>query len=147
MFGIRNKVVKMTLRSALEDLKQTTLSTLSGLLAKLTYLASLRRENQRYEHWGMKSVHGAEAAEVAFRTAHAETVAAVLKTPLALLEEDLEVSRRAHAMSTAAYVKDMRENFDNLLPLGRKATPSVAHLNSVLAALSSLTQHPARATQ
>lgn len=137
----------MTLRSALEDLKQTTLSTLSGLLAKLSYLASLRRRSERYEHWGMKAVHGTEAAEVAFRAAHAETVAAILKTPLAVLEEDLEVSRAANALSTAAYVKAMRENFDDLLPLGRKDAPSAAHLNSVLATLSSLTKHPARATR
>jgi hypothetical protein len=44
-------------------------------------------------------------------------------------------------------VKDMRENFDDLLPLGLKDGPSVVHLNSVLAALSSLAQHPAPATR
>jgi hypothetical protein len=137
----------MTLKSALEDLKQTTLSTLSGLLAKLTYMASLRRRSERYEHWGMKTVHGAEAAEVAFATAHAEVVTAILKTPLAVLEQDLEVSRAVNAMSPAAYVKDMRENFDALLPLGRQDASSAAHLNSVLAALSSLTKYPSRATQ
>jgi hypothetical protein len=138
---------KMTLRSALEDLKHTTLSTLSGLLAKLTYLASLRRGRERYEHWGMKTVHGAEAADRALTTAHTQIVTEILKTPLAVLEEDLEVSRAASAMSPAAYVKDMRENFDDLLPVGLKDGPSVVHLNSVLAALSSLAQHPAPATR
>lgn len=137
----------MTLRSALEDLKQVTLSRLSGLLAKLTYLASLRRGSEGYEHWGMKAVYGADAAEKALRTAHAETVAAILKTPLAVLEEDLEISRRAKAMPAAAYVKDLQDQFNDLLPPGRKDAPSVAHLSSVLTALSSLTRHPARSTR
>jgi hypothetical protein len=137
----------MTLRSALEDLKQTTLSRLSGSLAKLSYLASLRRGSEHYEHWGMKSVYGAEAAEKALKTAHAEIVAGILKTPLAALEEDLEISRRSQEMSAGAYLKDMREHFDDLLPLGRKDAPSITHLNSVLAALSRLTQHPEPATR
>jgi hypothetical protein len=137
----------MTLKSALEDLKQNTLAKLSGLLAKLTYLASLRRGSEHYEHWGMKSVHGAESAERALSSAHAEIVAAILKTPLAALEEDLEISRAAKAMSAAAYVKDMRDHFDDLLPVGRKDAPSVSHLNSVLATLLSLAKHPRPATR
>jgi hypothetical protein len=137
----------MTLKSALEDVQQTTLAAVSGLLAKLTYLASLRRGNESYEHWGMKTVHGVDAAEQAFKTAHAEIVATILKTPLAVLEDDLEISRAASAMSAAAYVKNMRDHLDDLLPPGRRDSPSAAHLNSVLTALSSLTRRPARATR
>jgi hypothetical protein len=137
----------MTLKSALEDLKQNTLSTLSGLLARLAYLASLRRGSGHYEHWGMKSVHGVEASERALTTAHQETVAAILKMPIAALEEDLEISRMGGAISARAYVKEMRDHFDDLLPAGCKDTPSAAHLNSVLAALSSLKHHPMRATR
>ncbi len=135
----------MTLKSALEDLKKTTLSAVSGLLAKLAYLASLRRGNDGYEHWGMNSVYGRQAAEKALRAAHAEIVATILKTPLAVLEEDLEISRSASAASAAAYVKAMQNHFEDLLPAGHKHPPSAAHLNSVLAALSSLKRHPARA--
>jgi hypothetical protein len=137
----------MTLKSALEDLKQNTLSTLSGLLGRLAYLASLRRGSGHYEHWGMESVYGAEAAERALKTAHGEIVAAILKMPMAALEEDLEVSRAGGAISARAYVKDMRDQFDDLLPAGCKDTVSAAHLNSVLAALSSLKQHPMRANR
>lgn len=137
----------MTLISALEDVKRTTLSAVSGLLAKLAYLASLRRGSDRYEHWGVESVHGQEAAERAFKSAHTEIVAELLKTPIAVLEQDLEISRAPSAASAAAYVKDLRGHFDDLLPLGRRNTPSAVHLNSVLAALSSLTHHPGRATR
>jgi len=134
------KLVAMTLKSALEDVKRTTLSAVSGLLAKLAYLSSLRRGSEEYDHWGLRAAYGPEAAEHALRTAHAQVVAAILKTPLALLVEDLEVSRD-DAVSAAAYVNRMRDHFENLLPPGRQSAPSAAHLSSVLAALSSLEQH------
>jgi len=137
----------MPLKSALGDLRQNTLACLSGLLARLAYLASLRRESGHYEHWGMKSVYGEQTAERAFRTAHGEIVAAILKTPLSALEQDLEVSRAASDISAAAYVKDMWDQFDNLLPTGHTDVPRAAHLNSVLAALLSLKRHPGRATR
>ncbi len=137
----------MTLKSALEDLKQTTLSTVSGLLGKLVYLASLRRGTEHYQHWGMEAVHGKEASERALRTAHAEVVASILKTPLAVLEEDLERSSAASATPAAEYVNSMRNQFSDLLPTGRNNTPLAAHLNSVLVALSSLKHHPRRATR
>lgn len=137
----------MTLKSAQEDLQQSTLSALSGLLARLIYLGSLRGENGRYEHWGMKSIYGAETAERAIRTAHAEIVAALLKTPLAVLEEDVEVSRAASAISAPVYVKHMRDHFEDLMPAGHVDGPSAAHLNSVLAALLSLKRHPSSANR
>ncbi len=65
----------MTLKSALQDVKETTLAAVSGLLGKLAYLASLRRAQGRYEHWGMELVHGPESSERALKTAHAEIVA------------------------------------------------------------------------
>ena len=37
----------MTLKSALQDVKETTLAAVSGLLGKLAYLASLRRAQDR----------------------------------------------------------------------------------------------------
>ena len=41
----------MTLKSALQDLRETTLAAVSGLLAKLAYLGSLRRREGMYKHW------------------------------------------------------------------------------------------------
>lgn len=137
----------MTLKSALEDLKQNTLTALAGLLARLIYLASLRSDSGHYDHWGMTSVYGAETAERALRTAHGEALAAILRTPLSAIEEDLEISRGTGEISATAYVKRMRDHFDDLLPTGYKKAPSAAHLNSVLAALLTLTQHPTSATR
>lgn len=137
----------MTLKSALQDLKETTLAAVSGLLGKLVYLASLRHAQGRYEHWGMELVHGPESSERALKTAHAEIVAGVLRTPLASLAEDLDESSRAAGVAAQEYVEEMRSRFADLLPGERVDTPAASHLNSVLLALSSLEKNRGRATR
>ena len=137
----------MTLKSALQDVKETTLAAVSGLLGKLEYLASLRHGHGRYQHWGMEVVHGSESSERALRTAHAEVVSGVLRTPLETLEEDLQKSSENSGVSPREYVEELRERFDDLLPGERKDTPAASHLNSVLVALSSLEKNRGRATR
>jgi hypothetical protein len=137
----------MTLKSALQDVKETTLAAVSGLLGKLVYLASLRRAQGRYEHWGMELVHGPESSERALKTAHAEIMAGVLRTPLASLVEDLDESSRDSGVAAQAYVEGMRARFEDLLPGERQDSPAATHLNSVLLALSSLQKHRGRATR
>jgi len=136
----------MTLKSALQDVKETTLAAVSGLLGKLAYLASLRRQG-RYEHWGIQAVHGPESSERALKTAHGEIVAGVLRMPLARLEDDLQESSQNSGVAARAYIERMREVFDDLLPGDRKESPEASHLNSVLVALSSLEKNRARATR
>jgi hypothetical protein len=128
----------MTLKSALQDVKETTLAAVSGLLGKLVYLASLRRAQGRYQHWGMELVHGPESSERALKTAHIEVVAGVLRTPLASLVEDLNESSLGSGVDAYAYVEGMRERSEDLLPGERQDSPAALHLNSVLLALSSL---------
>jgi hypothetical protein len=137
----------MTLKSALQDVKETTLAAVSGLLGKLVYLASLRRAQGRYEHWGMELVHGPESSERALRTAHTEIVARVLRTPLPALVEDLEESSHADGVAAQAYVEGMRDHFEDLLPGERQDSPAASHLSSVLLALSSLEKNRGRATR
>ena len=136
----------MTLKSALQDLKETTLAAVSGMLGKLAYLASLRRGQARYQHWGMEAIHGQESAERAIKTAHGEVVSGILRAPLASLEEDLEESCKSSGIAAHAYVDGMQKNFEDLLPGERKDSPSASHLNSVLVALSSLKKRRERAT-
>jgi len=137
----------MTLKSALQDVKETTLAAVSGLLGKLVYLASLRRAQGRYVHWGMEQVHGPESSERALKTAHAEVMAGVLRTPLASLVEDLDESSRDSGVAAQAYVEGMRARVEDLLPGERQDSPAASHLNSVLLALSSLQKHRGRATR
>ncbi len=126
----------MTLKSALQDLRQTTLAAVSGLLAKLAYLGSLRRREGGYEHWGMSLLHGEESSDRALRTAHAEVLSKVLRTPISDLEQDLNESTRSSAETPAAYIEGMQGQFSVLLPSPDPV--SASHLNSVLMALSQL---------
>ncbi len=137
----------MTLKSASQDVKETTLAAVSGLLGKLAYLASLRRGHDGYQHWGMALVHGEESSERAMKTAHAEVVADVLRSPLSSLENDLEESRRNSGLSARAYIEDMHRQIEDLLPGARKDSPAASHLNSVLLALSSLERDREGATR
>jgi hypothetical protein len=137
----------MTLKSALQDLKDTTLAAVSGLLGKLAYLASLRRASGRYEHWGIEMVHGPESSERALRTAHAEVVARILRSRLEFLEQDLHESSQGCGIPPQEYVEEMRGQFTQLLPGDRPNTPAASHLNSVLVALSSLEKNRERATR
>jgi hypothetical protein len=137
----------MTLKSALQDVKETTLAAVSGLLGKLDYLASLRRTQGRYEHWGMDLVYGPESAERALKTAHGEVVAGILRAPLSSLVDDLENSSRASGAAAQAYVEGMQNRFEELLPGERHDSPAARHLNSVLLALSSLEKYQARSTR
>ena len=135
----------MTLKSALQDLRETTLAAISGLLAKLAYLGSLRRREGGYRHWGMSLVHGEEASDRALKSAHTEALSTVLRTPISGLVEDLHQSNQTGQESTAAYLEGMREQFDELLPSPQDAV-SARHLNSVLVALSSLEKNRKAAT-
>lgn len=137
----------MTVKSALQDLKDTTLAAVIGLLGKLDYLASLRREHGKYEHWGMETVHGSESAGRALKAAHTEVMTGILRTPLAALEKDLEESSRARGVAPHDYVEQMRGRMDDLLPEGKQHSPAATHLSSVLLALSSLKKHRGRATR
>jgi hypothetical protein len=138
--------IPMTLRSALQDLRETTLAAISGLLAKLAYLGSLRRREGGYRHWGLTLVHGEESSDRALKTAHAEALSKVLRAPISQLEEDLQASSQAEKESSADYVEGLQEQFDQLLPSAQDAA-SARHLNSVLVTLSSLEKNRKSATR
>jgi hypothetical protein len=134
----------MTLKSALQDVRETTLAAVSGLLAKLAYLGSLRRREGGYRHWGMSLLHGEESSERALKAAHVEVLSRVLRTPISALEEDLLESSRASEESAGAYLEGMQQQVNQLLPSPDNAT--ARHLNSVLLALSSLEKNRKPAT-
>ena len=127
----------MTLRSALQDLRETTLAAISGLLAKLAYIASLRHHEGGYRHWGLSLLHGQESSDRALKAVHAEVLSGVLRAPISELVADLHHSSEHSEQSPASYVDGMREQLDDLLPSPQDEA-SARHLNSVLIALSSL---------
>jgi hypothetical protein len=127
----------MTLKSALQDLRETTLAAVAGLLAKLAYLGSLRRREGGYKHWGLSLVYGDESSDRALKAAHTEVLSKVLRTPIAELEEDLLESSQTGPVTAGTYIAGMQEQFNQLLPSPEDAV-SARHLNSVLVALSTL---------
>jgi len=138
----------MTLKSALQDLKETTLSAVTGLLGKLAYLGSLHQKKEDgYQHWGMSLVYGRETSNKAIQTAHAEVVTEVLRTPVHRLIEDLHETCETEGVPPEQYVEGLQTEFENLLPGVKKNSPSALHLNSVLVALSSLEKNRERATR
>jgi hypothetical protein len=136
----------MTLKSALQDLRESTLAAISGLLARLAYLASLRNGEGQYQHWGFSRLHGEDSSQRALKTAHGEVLSTVLRTPISELVEDLRESSRENTEGAGAYAEEMRGQIDKLLPV-ISDKPSARHLNSVLAALSSLEKSRKRATR
>jgi hypothetical protein len=137
----------MTLKSALQDVQETTLAAVAGLLGKLAYLASLRRGRDVYQHWGISLVHGPESSERALKTAHAEVLSDVLRAPLAELVEDVRESSHGSGVPADSYVEEMQGKFDDLLPGDQKDSPAASHLSSVLLALSSLQKSRGRSTR
>ena len=135
----------MTLKSALQDLRETTLAAVAGLLAKLAYLGSLRRREGGYKHWGLALVYGEESSDRALKAAHTEVLAKVLRTPISDLEEDLHRSSQVGQESADTYIAGMQEQINQLLPSPQDAI-SARHLNSVLVALSALEKNRKSAT-
>src|SRR5216683_5353061 len=95
----------MTLKSALQDLRETTLAAVSGLLAKLAYLASLRRREGGYLHWGLSLIHGEESSARALKAAQTEVLSNVLRTPISELVEDLREASQNSDKTAEAYVQ------------------------------------------
>jgi hypothetical protein len=127
----------LTLRSAFEDVQETTLQALSGMLERLRYLSTLRDANGGYAHWGLSRVHGEVAAQKALDEAHRSTMSRVLATPVRRLLDDAVQSSRAAEVSPAQYVEKLRDDGDRLMPADPGAG-SARHLSAVLRALSSL---------
>ena len=126
----------MRLNSAFEDFTNTTLRAVSGTLAKLDYLSSLR-EGASYVHWGLATVYGEKAAQEALAQAHHFIFSELLRTPLRELLDDLEACSTRVGLTPAAYLDKLRDCKEELVP-GHPGCGSEQHFNSVLYALSNL---------
>jgi len=127
----------MPLLSALEDLRDTTLKRVAGLLGRLDYLSRLRGAEGRYTHWGLARVHGEATAQEAIEEAHRATTQEILRTPLRKMVQDAENSGEAQAIDPAQYAQELQERGADLLP-SQPSPGAVHHFNSVLRALSYL---------
>jgi hypothetical protein len=125
----------MTLKSAFEDLSQTTLRSLADCLKRLEYLGGLRKLRGGYWHWGFSKLHGEAAAKKAFHEAHRAAVSEVLCTPLRTLLHNAELSSNNSGVDAEHYLESLGKA--ELLPEDPGAG-SARHLSSVLHALLGL---------
>lgn len=148
----------MRLRSALEDLHDTTVEALDGCLRRLEYFGGLRardhKEKKRdkdkdregeYEHWGLARVYGDLPAMKALAQTHRSLVSQILATPIRSLLQDIDTSSALAGVAPVDYMEKMQlQNPDlNLLPPA-PGPGSARHLNSVLQALSALAKSRTR---
>jgi hypothetical protein len=126
----------MPFRSAIDDLKTTTLKSITGLLGRLDYLAELRNSGS-YHHWGFTRIHGNPGAQRAMWEAHRATLSGILRTPIRRLVEDAEASSAQKGMEPATYIENLAGKGPDLLP-SSPGPGSVNHFNAVLHALSCL---------
>jgi len=133
----------MTLASALQDIQQTTLAAVRGLLRKLEYLAYLQDKRGSYSHWGMSRIHGEPSAQQALAEAHRLALSQVLQTPISRLLEDVEKSSKGVGVLPEAYAQSLVHRNPSMLPPDPGAG-SEAHLKSVLHALLSLVKAQSR---
>jgi hypothetical protein len=127
----------MTLTSALEDLRSTTLRTIVGGLRRLEYLSGLREGSGNYSHWGLARVHGELAAARALAEEHRQVVSNLLAMPISHLLKDLEESSQQAGVPALTYLRRLHAGGQSLLP----AEPCAGygpHLSSTLHALSCL---------
>jgi hypothetical protein len=136
----------MTLKSAYDDLRQRTIARIPGTWRKLQYLAGLRSDKGGYVHWGLERVHGSEAAQDAFQEVHKTLVKTILRTRLSTLQDDLEQSSEADAISPTSYASKLTGNLSQLLPSGSPREARL-HLFSVLETLSLLATHKHEGSQ
>lgn len=138
------KSEKMPLKSALEDLSETTLAGVAGIVGKIDYVASLRDgASGSYSHWGLSRTHGEPTAQRVLAEAHRALFLTMLSTPLARLRDEVVISSGALQIPAGDYMQELRRRGTALLPQDLGGG-SARHFNSVLHALSILVLNSAR---
>jgi hypothetical protein len=132
---------KMTFQSPFDDFVLNSLAAVRGLLARLQYVAGLRRGDGAYSHWGLARMHGEDAAHQAASEAHHLLFSKVLSTPLAHMLEDSAQSQGDGGLGE--YLQYLSQRLPELTPQGAGEGP-VLHFNSVLHAISALARARSR---
>lgn len=126
----------MTLLAIKDDFIERTLAKVPGVLGKLGYVAELR-ESGRYVHWGLERIYGEEGMQRTVGDVHRGLFLQVLRTPLRQLMEDATRSAAAQRSDVRSYLEGILKHPHALVP-PHLGGGSVAHFNSVVAALLSL---------
>src|SRR5204862_7300097 len=88
--GMRTLTQLQQNHKVIQDFTLTTLASIPGLFARLTYMASLRDlSSGRYEHAGLAALYPDEAIQQALQLCHEQIFERILETPLCSQLEDL----------------------------------------------------------
>lgn len=131
---------EVALLSIKDDFRQRTLASVAGISGKLAFVSELR-ENDSYVHWGLTRIYGEEATQRALQKVHHTLFMQVLRAPSRQLLEDLACSAAGQQIEPKEFIKSLVRNFESLVPL-QIGRGSVAHFNSIIAALSLLVAQP-----
>jgi len=119
--------------SAFEDFQARTLSALTGLWAKLLYMAELRRDGEKYCHWGHSRVHGESQSQAALARAHSELYITLLRTPIRELVQEIETTNSLPDARTLE--QKIADAQPRIFPASLEGG-SPRHFNSVVLAVS-----------
>ena len=127
----------MRLFSTFDDFCRTTLASVPGVFGKLDYLAGLRDEDGRYQHWGLARVYKEEAAQQAMAQAQRAAFLELLRMPLREVLKDLPQASRAREKGLCPFLEDVKEKSRQYIPpdLGGG---SERHFSSVVDSLLAL---------
>lgn len=106
-------------RQVIQDFTLTTLARISGLFARLAYVASLRDlSSGRYEHAGLAALYPEEALQQAIQVCHEQVFEKVLEIPLSSQQDDLRACLSAMDGGLCAAVAHWQrlESYRFLLP-------------------------------
>ena len=106
-------------RRVIQDFTVTTLANISGLFARLVYVASLRDlSSGRYEHAGLAALYPDQALQQALQVCHEQVFEKVLETSLETQLEDLRACLSAMDEGLCAAVAHWwrMESYRVLLP-------------------------------
>src|ERR1700690_408035 len=121
----------MALKSALEDLLDTTIAGVAGIAGKIEYVAGLRDSvSGTYSHWGLTRAHGEPAAHHALAEGHGLLFLRLLRTPLRALCDDAIVSSQGLQITAGGYGGGFRSRALELLR-ARLGGGSARHFSSV----------------
>jgi hypothetical protein len=103
----------------IQDFTLTTLAGIPGLLARLTYIASLRDlSSGRYEHAGLAALYPDAAIQQAMQLCHEQIFERILEAPLSSQEQDLRacLARMEGGLSVAVSHWRRMEAYRVLVP-------------------------------
>jgi hypothetical protein len=106
-------------RRVIQDFTLTTLAGIPGLLARLTYIASLRDlSSGRYEHAGLAALYPDAAIQQAMQLCHEQIFERILEASLSSQEQDLRacLARMEGGLSVAVSHWRRMEAYRVLVP-------------------------------